>query len=991
MAMNVEDYIEIVTENDIDKMNQLNDSMEKLCRSVAGEWQKLEGTIKSSTMADNFSQIGKILTEQADASRASIGKLAEEMGSLSSASNRLDISKLQEYHKTLKDILGVTDTFKKVNGLLKTDMAKFSSVLSEAVQYGRLGKNTFEGIADAFEYVSVEFNGFQKAAIGSVAVFAEFNVVKDSIYDIATGSGNAAVAVAKITAAVVAAGAAFSTVFAFPYGLVATGIVAAGAAIMGLNDVLNALNAKRAGEDIREAFENPGGISIEKLGENFVRMMEQIGGSFTSIADRSKELDTANSSIRDVWLEIEKIELSMESGVTSVEEGTQKLNELFGSLSDIAREKFSALENTLLSAFGENGPLSGYMQQLGVNTRETMQGILQVNDATLKRQEEINAELATMDPGNPRYLDLKQEMAELMVTTDDLQAVLDSFHFKMSSLGTDYTDLFDESTLNIGKLQNFLDPFISAIKDTNGDIEEAVLVLEISLQEELDKALSMGDYVSANKIQKTRNAIRDAMRLMQGDVRTEGATVAYAMQVDFMDRIDDEITAAQERWADMDRKTRSFYKGGEGEYLKGELENYVKNFIDPLSQELETAFAELGINGVGMASGVSADIVESLFETSFVTLADGSPQLVITLKENYQDIFNEQLEATKENFGVGVQEIGTVCAESFMGNGERMYNSAIGMLQQMIMAGEAEREPLIAMYNELGSAPVSMGLLTALDSMGEETKWHVIALLDQFKYATEEEKDGLIEQLKGYGIDLSDLGLIAGIDSEVGHAEDSGGWIVRGAETGMGKAMGAIQTFAYGEAFGDGFADGIYSKIGRVANVCAALVSMGALSIQRTQQSHSPSKLTRGLGTDFSEGYELGITDNEEDVQETVEGWMTRLRNRVTAFAQLPMEVEIARPEFPSVDYSAANIVTNTYTAPVRAELELGMEPYMKECIRQNGLLEEQNILLKNQNMLLNDIREKPVIQDSDVFSSYQRSQREFFARTGRVGISGID
>ncbi len=42
-------------------------------------------------------------------------------------------------------------------------------------------------------------------------------------------------------------------------------------------------------------------------------------------------------------------------------------------------------------------------------------------------------------------------------------------------------------------------------------------------------------------------------------------------------------------------------------------------------------------------------------------------------------------------------------------------------------------------------------------------------------------------------------------------------------------------------------------------------------------------------------------------------------------------------------------------------------------------------------NGLLRDIREKPVIQDSDVFSSYQRSQRDFFARTGRVDISGID
>ena len=147
-----------------------------------------------------------------------------------------------------------------------------------------------------------------------------------------------------------------------------------------------------------------------------------------------------------------------------------------------------------------------------------------------------------------------------------------------------------------------------------------------------------------------------------------------------------------------------------------------------------------------------------------------------------------------------------------------------------------------------------------------------------------------------------------------------------------------------------------------------------------------PSKLTRGLGIDFSEGYELGISDNEEDVVETVEDWMTRLRNQVTAFAQTPVEVEIARPEFPSVDYSAeaSGISGNTFMVPIKAELELGMEPYMREVSRQNTLLEEQNRLLK-------DIREKPVIQDSDVFSSYQRSQQNYFARTGRVGISGID
>lgn len=188
-----------------------------------------------------------------------------------------------------------------------------------------------------------------------------------------------------------------------------------------------------------------------------------------------------------------------------------------------------------------------------------------------------------------------------------------------------------------------------------------------------------------------------------------------------------------------------------------------------------------------------------------------------------------------------------------------------------------------------------------------------------------------------------------------------------------------------------GYAKGIMDQAKSVTDAVAYLVAAGAAAIQDTQDSRSPSKVTRSLDIDFSEGYELGISDNEEDVQETVEGWMARLRNRITSLTQMPVDMEIARPEFPSINYSASNIVSNAYTAPVRAELELGMEPYMKECIRQNVLLEEQNTLLKNQNTLLNDIREKPVIQDSDVFSSYRRGQQSYFTRTGRVGICGID
>ena len=89
------------------------------------------------------------------------------------------------------------------------------------------------------------------------------------------------------------------------------------------------------------------------------------------------------------------------------------------------------------------------------------------------------------------------------------------------------------------------------------------------------------------------------------------------------------------------------------------------------------------------------------------------------------------------------------------------------------------------------------------------------------------------------------------------------------------------------EAFGDGYAEGIRSKIGKVRQMAGELPKAAFGEIKYVQRSASPSKVTRGLGTDFSVGYKLGITDNEEDVQETVEGWITRLRNQVMAFSDV--------------------------------------------------------------------------------------------------------
>ncbi len=247
------------------------------------------------------------------------------------------------------------------------------------------------------------------------------------------------------------------------------------------------------------------------------------------------------------------------------------------------------------------------------------------------------------------------------------------------------------------------------------------------------------------------------------------------------------------------------------------------------------------------------------------------------------------------------------------------------------------------MFNELGFGVIGEGLLATIDAMDEETKARVVELLNQLKYASDEMRPMIIDELNGFGIAVSDLGLIRGISSKE-DACPSGDGLTQSALFRMMKDNVVEIAHKLGASLGQGYADGIGSKIAAAAIETTKLVGGSLKTIQETQDSHSPSKVTRKLGTDFSEGYALGISDNEEDAEKNVEDWMTRLRNQVTAFAQLPVEVEIARPEFPSIDYSAvaSGISGNTFMVPIKAELELGMEPYMREVSRQNALPEER-------------------------------------------------
>jgi len=70
-----------------------------------------------------------------------------------------------------------------------------------------------------------------------------------------------------------------------------------------------------------------------------------------------------------------------------------------------------------------------------------------------------------------------------------------------------------------------------------------------------------------------------------------------------------------------------------------------------------------------------------------------------------------------------------------------------------------------------------------------------------------------------------------------------------------------------GKDFAQGFINGIGSLVSEVARTAAAFVNAAITAAQQAQNSHSPSKVTFGLGVDNADGYINGIAGRVDAVK----------------------------------------------------------------------------------------------------------------------------
>ncbi|MBO5840370.1 MAG: hypothetical protein J6Q86_02945 [Methanobrevibacter sp.] len=124
-----------------------------------------------------------------------------------------------------------------------------------------------------------------------------------------------------------------------------------------------------------------------------------------------------------------------------------------------------------------------------------------------------------------------------------------------------------------------------------------------------------------------------------------------------------------------------------------------------------------------------------------------------------------------------------------------------------------------------------------------------------------------------------------GLKSKKDSAKSAGTSVGSSGKSGIKSGQSAAGETA-GKDLGEGYARGIRSKIPAARAAAAALAKAGTKQVPKTQQSGSPSKLTYKSGQEFTQGYILGISSLESQVQSTVKGMVKNVVSQMLKMSQ---------------------------------------------------------------------------------------------------------
>lgn len=566
------------------------------------------------------------------------------------------ISDLNKQFGLFSDAVNLSD--KQFNGLLRTvggSNSLFGSVLSGVRAFSTNGGNLFQNLGAGITAFSTSLSPVIKTLGSLAAGLTEFFVVKnlfsellEQTHDFDGNITSLIGVIGELGLAIGIAAGAFTLLLGFPEGIIAAGVVAAIAAFTGFIEFLNDINLDNLSNGIHDMLTQPGGVPIEDLVDEVAGNIGSIGDEFKAIADKSDELDRAEQNVADVVDEIKEMQLKLEAGVLSAEEAVPKLVELYGKLGDAIITKLGAAEDVLLQAWGEGGSITTAFEKAGISGEEARDKIVNSFSDQEKRVNDLVTAInywKEVNPNNPQLPILEEQLMRIATETDEVKNAQNALDTYMSGNPINWQAFLNEDGFDTEKFFSSMQGLQDKTKETTGLIED-----------ETQKAVNlMKQYVDdpelLDRIEKT---LPDALDIMKGDVSSQVEQVTNIMQDEMVGGITTTLTQAEEDWSKMSWWEKLFLYGNDFDTFAAEkVDNYKKQYIDPLNDGLEKWYEQLGIDGNVYASKAGEEIIKGLFTPVQETIADplsGTSHTVTVskLKDNWKELGADLVDGTIE-------------------------------------------------------------------------------------------------------------------------------------------------------------------------------------------------------------------------------------------------------------------------------------------------------------------------------------------------------
>lgn len=827
--------------------------------------------------------------------------------------------------------------------LTSPKVASAISVITKAFSKFRFGienGNFLTGINEGLGTIRANLSGMDKLVIGAAASFGEFMMVKDSVKDLATGTGNVLVNLAELVGSAVLAGTALYTAFG-PAGVAFAAVTGIVAAIMGIDD------------------------AMEVVAEN-----SSIGQFSQAISDLSDQVSEKTASIRQSL-----------SGMTENVEtaGVAEAN----MARDLAAEYDKLSDKTSLSV-AEKERLKQISQDL-VGIIPELKGYIDDETGALDIQK------GTLDAVITGYESLAQKQAAQEALVDAYKAQYEA-QMNVKNAVDGYNTAFNEYLTNAGLAPDV----IQQLADGQLDLNQAMIDFENSPKDFLQK-YGVKDYGTLKKAVNGLNAEMDSYNTVLKDARETERLAAE--NVGYLnDKISeaDKIHKASIETAKAEKMATDEYKQSLSD-LSTEFDRLGVSISDSMTQEL--VLQDFDISSLqsffgSIENGVqqSSDSLQQAFKNLGLSLPN---DLAKALSQKEPDVQSEtvkilmsiqsglqanegQLKTLFENLGIDLPDsiINNLAAK------ETPVQTATTNLLAKLESGYALKSgSLIEVFSGLG-IEVPDSLIQSLENQEAPTQQAAIELLSQVQTASDEQRGPLLENLENLGIDASGM-YNTGLASHNDEVKNTSETMVKNTKQPLNDEFSSSTSGAmydYGANASKGFWQGVkdwwddsFLK-GAVDGVKRIVSGPSGLD------EHSPSKVMELFGAYAIEGFNLGLEKEIPNTFSMIGDWVGNIRN----LGDMEIEVPKLNTYIPKPDFAPSSQNLDKLKTTMQMEMDAKMAEYSYEIRQQNELLREQNELLRG-------IYEKPTLSDDDVFNATRRGQSKFQRRTFRTGWAGVD